>query len=102
MKELSDAEKTVDRNKIAVLWSLIPGLGHIYKHHFLAGLGILIAGNVLVVFSAATLTLTTLGFSLIFVPAVWGAYVAYSAYMASDRHGPHHGRRISWGGHAAT
>ncbi len=30
------------------LESVIPGLGHLYKHHNLAGAGILILGNALV------------------------------------------------------
>ena len=97
MKELFNTGKTIDRNKIAFLMSVIPGLGHIYKHRYLSGFGILIAGNALVVLIAAMLTLTTLGLSLIIVPAAWGANVAYSAYMVSDKHGQHRERFIWWG-----
>ena len=89
MKELYDVWKTVDRNKIAALLSVFPGLGHLYKHHYLAGFGILILGNVLMGFVAVLASLGTLGVSLFVVPAVWFASIAYSAYMASDEHGHH-------------
>ena len=89
MKELIDAWKNVDRNKIAALLSVVPGLGHLYKHHYLAGFGILIIGNVLMAFVTGLLSFATLGMSLILVPAMWFAGVAYSAYMATDEHGHH-------------
>ena len=89
MKELIDAWKRVDRNKIAIVLSVIPGLGHLYKHHSLAGFGILTLGNILVGFIAGLMAFGTLGISLLVVPAVWLASVATSAYMASDEHGHH-------------
>ena len=89
MNEILDAWKRVDRNKIAVAMSLIPGLGHLYKHHYLAGFGILTLGNVLVGFVAGLMVFGTLGLSLLVVPAAWFAGVAASAYMASDEHGHH-------------
>ena len=89
MKELIAAWKSVDRNKIAAVLSVIPGLGHLYKHHYLSGFGIMIAGNVLMVFITLWLAIATLGLALIVVPALWVAGVAYSAYMASDEHGMH-------------
>ena len=89
MKELYEAWKSVDRNKIAMLLSVIPGLGHLYKHHYLSGFGIMIAGNALMVFVTCLLAFATLGIALIVVPALWVAGVAYSAYMASDEHGMH-------------
>ena len=89
MKEILDAWKTVDRNKIAIVLSVIPGLGHLYKHHYLAGFGILTLGNVLVAFISALLFFATLGLSVIIVPAVWFASIAGSAYLASDEHGHH-------------
>jgi len=89
MKELIDAWKQVDRNKIAALLSIVPGLGHLYKHHHLAGFGIMTVGNVMMVFIALWLSLATLGPSLIVVPALWFAGVAYSAYLASDEYGAH-------------
>ena len=89
MKDLINAWRSVDRNKIAVLLSVVPGLGHLYKHHYVDGLSILIAGNALAVFVALWLALATLGLSLLLVPAIWIAGVAYSAFLAEDRHGMH-------------
>src|SRR6478609_6117758 len=89
MNELYDAWKHVDRNKVAALLSVCPGLGHLYKHHYLSGLGIMTAGNLLMVFIALWLSIATLGTSLIFVPALWFAGVAASAYYATDEHGMH-------------
>ena len=89
MKDIIDAWKRVDRNKIAIGMSVIPGMGHLYKHHYLAGLGILTLGNVLVAFVSALMAFATLGLSLIAIPAIWFAAVAGSAYMASDEHGHH-------------
>jgi hypothetical protein len=89
MKELIDAWKQVDRNKIAALLSVVPGLGHLYKHHYASALGIMIPGNTLMVFIAVWLSFATLGLSLILVPAVWFAAVAGSAYCATDEHGMH-------------
>ena len=89
MKELLEAWRRVDRNKVAAAFSLMPGLGHLYKHHYLAGFGILTIGNVLIGFVATLMALATFGLSMIFVPAAWIAGVAYSAYMASDEHGHH-------------
>lgn len=89
MNELLIAWKRLDRNKAAAAFSLVPGLGHLYKHHYLQGLGLLLVGNVLVGFLAVLLALGTLGLSLILVPAAWFALVAGSAYLASDEHGHH-------------
>lgn len=100
MKELIDAWKQVDRNKVAALLSVFPGLGHLYKHHYLAGLGIMTAGNVLMVFVALWLSFATLGLALIVVPAAWFAGIAYSAYSATDEHGMHpwlHVWKYRWG-----
>ena len=89
MKEIIEAWRRVDRNKVAMALSVIPGLGHLYKHHYLAGLGILTAGNVLVGFLSVLMVFGTFGFSMILLPSAWIAGVAYSAHMASDEHGHH-------------
>jgi len=79
-----------DRDKIAGILSIIPGLGHLYKHYYLDGLVILLVGNTLMVFVAIWLALATLGLSLIIVPCIYFSGVAYSAYKLDDRHGNHH------------
>lgn len=89
MKEILDAWRRVDRNKVAIALSVIPGMGHLYKHHYIAGFGVLTVGNVLVAFVSALMAFATLGASLLLVPAAWIAVIAASAYMASDEHGHH-------------
>ena len=89
MKEIIEACKRVDRNKLAAALSVIPGLGHLYKHHYLAGFGLLTVGNVLAGFIATLMALGTFGVSLFAVPLAWIAAVGWSAYMASDEHGHH-------------
>ncbi|RPJ33908.1 MAG: hypothetical protein EHM17_08520 [Verrucomicrobiaceae bacterium] len=89
MKEILDAWRSVDRNKVAIALSVIPGLGHLYKHHYIAGFGILTVGNILVAFISGLLVFGTLGTSLFVIPAAWIAGIATSAYMASDEHGHH-------------
>jgi len=89
MNEIMNAWRRVDRNRVAALLSVLPGLGHLYKHHYLQGLGLLVVGNVLVGFLSVLMVLGTFGLSLVLLPAAWIAGVGYSAYMASDEHGHH-------------
>jgi hypothetical protein len=89
MNELLAAWKQVDRNTLAAALSLVPGLGHLYKHHYAAGFGILTLGNGFVVLISVLMALGTLGLSMLVIPAAWVAAVAGSAYMASDEHGHH-------------
>lgn len=95
MNELLQAWRSVDRNKVALMLSVIPGAGHLYKHHYAAGFGLLIAGNVLVAFAAILLGLATFGVSLVLVPLGYMAAVAAAAYYAPDWHG-HHGYLHPW------
>lgn len=90
MKEFVEAWKGVDRNKVALLLSIVPGGGHLYKHHYGSGIGILTGGNLLMAFVAALLGIATAGASLVVVPLLWWAGVAISAYGIEDRHGKHH------------
>lgn len=89
MNAISDAWSRLERDKLAAALSLVPGLGHLSKHHYLQGVGLLVVGNVLVGFLAVLMALGTFGLSLILLPLAWMAGVAYSAYMASDEHGHH-------------
>ena len=90
LSELNEAWSHADRNKLAAIFSIIPGAGHLYKHHYIGGLAILTGGNLLMVFVAAWLSFATMGLSLILVPVTYMAVVAASAYYAEDRHGAHH------------
>ncbi|MBK1856308.1 hypothetical protein JO972_15160 [Verrucomicrobiaceae bacterium 5K15] len=78
-----------DRDLFAALLSVLPGAGHLYKHHYLAGLGIMTGGNLLMVFVTALLALATFGLAIILVPAAYVLGVAYAAYELEDWHGKH-------------
>lgn len=78
-----------DRNMIAALLSLIPGLGHIYKHHYLSGFGLLIGGNMVIGFVSVLMMLATFGLSIFAIP-IYIAAVAAAAYALPDWHGHHH------------
>lgn len=95
MNELLQAWRSVDRNKLALFLSIIPGAGHLYKHHYAAGVGLLIGGNALVVFVALLMGLATFGVSLLVVPAAYLFAVAASAYYLPDWHW-HHGYLHPW------
>ncbi|MCF7674360.1 MAG: hypothetical protein K9N23_03685 [Akkermansiaceae bacterium] len=90
MNESTSAITSTDRNKVAALLSLLPGLGHLYKHHYLAGVGLLLGGNLLTGFIAVLMALGTFGLSILVVPLVYIATVAAAAYALPDWHGHHH------------
>jgi len=89
-QEIQEAWSHADRNKIAAILSIVPGVGHLYKHHFVSGSGILIGGNLLMIFITVWLSLATFGFALIVIPVMYVAVVAASAYYLEDFHGKHH------------
>ena len=89
LNEINEAWCHADRNKLAAFLSVVPGLGHLYKHHYLAGVGVLLLGNLFAVFVTAWLSLATFGAAIILVPAAYIGGVAASAYYAEDRHGKH-------------
>jgi len=85
MNHIVDALKQADRNKLALLASVLPGLGHILKGYRWLGLSILILGNLLVIFTAAWLSLATVGLSIVILPPLWFVLIAASAFFAKDR-----------------
>ena len=90
MNESTPALNSVDRNQIAALLSLLPGLGHLYKHHYVAGVSLLIGGNIMTGFIAVLMALGTLGLSILIIPIAYVAAVAAAAYALPDWHGRHH------------
>lgn len=89
MNELFQAWQSVDRNKVAAALSVVPGFGHLYKHHYVAGFSILFGGNLFMLFAALLLGFATFGFSMILLPAAYIVGIAYSAYCLPDWHGKH-------------
>lgn len=90
MSENTPVMSAEERNKIAALLSILPGLGHLYKHHYISGVGLLIGGNIMTGFVAVLMALGTLGLSILIVPLFYIAAVAASAYALPDWHGRHH------------
>jgi hypothetical protein len=90
MNENTSVLNSMDRDKIAALLSVLPGLGHLYKHHYGSGIGLLIGGNILTGFVAVLMALGTFGLSILVVPLVYIASVAAAAYSLPDWHGHHH------------
>ena len=90
MKAILSSARSIDRDEVAALLSILPGAGHLYKHHYGAGFGILLLGNALVAFVSGLMALATLGLSLILLPTVYLCIVAWSAYNLPDWHGHHH------------
>lgn len=78
-----------DRDFFAAILSVIPGLGHLYKHHYLEGVGILVGGNLLMIFITALLSIATFGLAVVIVPVAYLAGVAWAAHELPDWHGRH-------------
>lgn len=70
-------------NIIAVWLSIVPGLGHIYKGHEVAGLVWMIFGMPVAIFIGILLGLATAGIGLIFPIVCWVA-LALDAYYERD------------------
>lgn len=90
MDQLTPGLNSLDRNKLAALLSILPGLGHLYKHHYVVGIGLLIGGNILTGFISVLMALGTFGLSILIIPLLYIAAVAASAYALPDWHGHHH------------
>lgn len=73
-----------DVNVVAAALSVIPGLGHLYKGRYLAGLAILLIGVPLGVWCGILLTLATAGIGLLFPIFCW-VMVGVDAYFEADR-----------------
>jgi hypothetical protein len=69
---------------MAVLLSVIPGLGHIYKGHKLVGLLILFVGTPMAIAIAALTFTFTAGFGGLLLPSWWFG-VMFHVYGIEDR-----------------
>ncbi|MEI7908602.1 MAG: hypothetical protein WCK77_03095 [Verrucomicrobiota bacterium] len=90
MDENTPVSNSSDRNRIAAILSVLPGLGHLYKHHYASGIGLLVGGNILTGFISVLMALGTFGLSILIVPLLYISAVAASAYALPDWHGHHH------------
>lgn len=71
---------------IAVLLSVVPGLGHIYKGHRLLGLLFILGAPFAIALGALAATATA-GFGLALIPIYWFG-VMFHVYGVEDRVGP--------------
>jgi hypothetical protein len=79
-------------NEIAVVLSIVPGLGHIYKGHYEMGLMWMFLGMPIALFVGIISILGTAGVGLLFPIGCWAA-LAYDAYNEKDRRHHHH---LTW------
>src|SRR3989440_7307870 len=71
----------------AVLLSIIPGLGHIYKGHKLVGMLLMFVATPMAVALALLAATATAGFAVLLLPLYWLA-VMFHVYGIEDRVGP--------------
>jgi hypothetical protein len=76
-------------SEIAALLSIIPGLGHIYKGHYEAGLLWMFFGMPMAIWIGVLLGLATAGVGLLFPVLCWVGLV-WDAYNEKDRRQHHH------------
>lgn len=69
---------------VAVLLSILPGLGHIYKGHRMLGLLLMFAGTPAAVGGALLLATGTAGFGILILPVYWLAVMVH-VYAIQDR-----------------
>jgi hypothetical protein len=71
------------RDVAAVIMSVVPGLGHIYKGHRLSG-ALYMLGALFAMFAAGVASTATAGFGLLLLPLYW-AGVMLQVYWLEDR-----------------
>jgi ribosomal protein L40E len=69
---------------VAVLLSVVPGLGHVYKGHTLVGLMLIFAGTPMAVGLALLIATGTAGFGVLVLPVYWVG-VMFHVYGIQDR-----------------
>jgi len=69
---------------VAVMLSVMPGLGHIYKGHKLVGLLLMFAGTPMAVGLALLIATGTAGFGVLVLPVYWVAVMVH-VYAIQDR-----------------
>jgi hypothetical protein len=69
---------------VAVLLSILPGLGHVYKGHTIIGLILIFFGTPFAVGVAALIATGTAGFGIALLPVYWIAVMIH-VYAIQDR-----------------
>lgn len=86
MGKLETAEGKAS-DAMAVLLSVVPGLGHIYKGHKVIGMLLVFVGTPMAVLLALLIATGTAGFGILLLPVYWAA-VMFHVYGIEDRVGP--------------
>lgn len=89
LSQLSLALSHVDKNKIAATASVVPGLGHLYKHNYMLGLGILVLGNAAALALTQWLSYEAFGPAVFIIPTCYWVAVMCNAFYAKDLRGTH-------------
>jgi hypothetical protein len=71
----------------AVLLSLVPGLGHIYKGHTMVGLVLIFVATPMALGMALLAATATAGFAVLLLPLYWAAVMIH-VWGIEDRIGP--------------
>jgi hypothetical protein len=71
-----------NRDLISAVLSMLPGLGHIYKGHFILGT-VLVFGSVFFVLGCALAATETMGLALFLIPFYWAAVMMH-VYWLND------------------
>ena len=77
-------DPVMNRDLTAAYLSVLPGLGHLYKHQYRTGILIMSVGNIIAGLVIGLSVFATLGISAIVGPVLWIGWAAYDAYSAKD------------------
>lgn len=86
-REATETAEGKASDAVAVMLSVIPGLGHIYKGHRLVGALIMFVGTPLAILIAALTFTFTAGFGGLLLP-LWWFGVMFHVWGIHDRVGP--------------
>jgi len=78
------------RDRVALCLSVVPGLGHLYKGHWLLG-AILLLGSGFAIFACIVAATASAGWGLLLLPLYWVGVMMH-AYFLEDRALHHHTR----------
>ncbi len=81
------------RDRVALLLSVVPGLGHVFKGHRVLG-PVLMACTLLVIFFVLVTVSATAGLALLLIPTYWSAVMLH-AYWIEDVAGHHRADQVA-------
>jgi len=81
---MDKVDPVMNRDLTAAYLSVIPGLGHLYKHQYRTGILIMTVGNIIAWLVIGLSAFATFLASAIVGPVLWIGWAAYDAYCAKD------------------